>query len=237
MARLFISYRRSDTGAYADRLENRLAQFQFESVFLDRDDIGLAQNYADTIRTELARSEAVLVLIGPTWATVADASGSPRLNDPADWVRREVALALSLGKPVVPLLLDGGRLPPVAALPPELRPLATAQGYEVTGDHFDRDVTDFASRLERQLVSRDRAARDTGPAADETTPLSVSLVRQLQMIWIGLGVITFAMAAVGVAVPPLRYFFTFPLAMTVAVFVRWQYAVGEMLRPARARAS
>jgi hypothetical protein len=77
VARLFISYRRSDTGAYADRLENRLAQFQFESVFLDRDDIGLAENYADTIRTALARSEAVLVLIGPTWATVADASGAP----------------------------------------------------------------------------------------------------------------------------------------------------------------
>src|SRR6185295_8703836 len=106
MARLFISYRRSDTGAYADRLVARLSAFQFQAIFQDREDIDLADNYADQIRAALATCDAVLVLVGPGWTIAQDRAGNKRLDLPTDWVRREVTLALSMGVPIVPVLFD-----------------------------------------------------------------------------------------------------------------------------------
>ena len=76
MARLFLSYRRSDCGAYADRLARCLAALQFDAAFLDRDAVGPGENFADRIRSSLSHCSAVLVLIGHGWIDAKDESGA-----------------------------------------------------------------------------------------------------------------------------------------------------------------
>jgi len=230
MARLFISYRRGDTGAYADRLVARLSAFQFQAIFQDREDIDLADNYADQIRSGLAKCDAVLVLIGPDWTKAQDRAGNKRLDMPNDWVRREVTLALSLGVPIVPVLFDSARTPSAADIPSDLAPLATAQGYDINGNYFDRDTDDLARRLEQSIVSRARAT------SDPPAPVTSVFLTQLQAIWIGLCVIALGLAIVPFFSPALpRNFWVFPASMAVPAFLFWMYLQGESLRPSRSR--
>lgn len=230
MARLFISYRRADTGAYADRLAARLELFQFEAIFQDREGIELGDNFADQIRSALSRCDAVLVLIGERW-TAVDGTGQSRLADPADWVRREVALALSLGLPLIPVCFDSARVPAGATLPRELTALGTAQGYDINGNYFDRDADDLGRRLEQLLVARGRSSSER-PAADVTA----NLLRQLRAIWMVLGAVTLALSIAPVFVRALpQFFWLFPGSMALAAFLWWLYWLGESLRPARSR--
>jgi hypothetical protein len=231
MARLFLSYRRSDTGAYADRLAQRLASFQFEAVFQDRQDIELGDNYADRIRSSLSQCSAVLVLIGKNWIDARDAEGRRRLDDPADWVRREVAMALSLKLPIVTVRFDFPHEMPQSQLPKELATLATNQGYDINGNYFERDADDLCARLEKLLVAADRT---TAPGA--APPSAAHLLTQLRIIWIALAVLTLGTSVAPVLVPALPgVFWIFPGSMTMAAFLWWLYWLGESTRPARMR--
>lgn len=55
-------------------------------------------------------------------------------------MRTELATALSLDVPVVPVLINGAKLPTVAELPDELGPLAHRQAVVLRDDSWRRDV-------------------------------------------------------------------------------------------------
>ena len=62
----------------------------------------------------------LLVVIGPRWLA---AEGKPgwRAGDPKDWVRLEIELAIKRGIRVIPVLVNGARMPSPGELPPSLR--------------------------------------------------------------------------------------------------------------------
>ena len=69
----------------------------------------------------LATAAAMLVVIGPQWLSVTDKQGRRRLEDPADFVRQEIAENLrSSSVRVFPLLVDGAEMPAEADLPESL---------------------------------------------------------------------------------------------------------------------
>lgn len=53
-----------------------------------------------------------------------DETGNRRLDDPNDWVRLEIAAALERQIPVIPILVDGEKIPKAAQLPENLQQLA-----------------------------------------------------------------------------------------------------------------
>ena len=54
MARIFLSYRRDDSGGYAGRLYDRLSQhFGRDNLFMDIDSIALGLDFARAIETPL----------------------------------------------------------------------------------------------------------------------------------------------------------------------------------------
>ena len=125
MVQIFISYRRDDTAGYARAVYAELAkQFGAERVFIDVDDIAAGQSFADVIRGAVNSSSAVLVLIGKRWHGEHDGALG-RLDDPTDFVRVEVAAALTSGASVIPVLLDGAPMPGENQLPEALRSLAS----------------------------------------------------------------------------------------------------------------
>ena len=230
MARLFISYRRSDTGPYAGRLAARLARFQFESVFHDREDIPLGDNFADVVRHDLATSSAVLVLIGSRWLTACDDAGARRLDDSADWVRREISLALGRRLRVIPVLFDGALMPAATELPSEIAGFATSQAYDLTGAYFDRDADYLARRLEQDLIAESDRPADRRP---EPTPLLI----QLLTICVVLTLVTVGTAVAPSVVPALpSTFWVFPGSMSLASFLWLLYWFGEGRRAVKARA-
>jgi hypothetical protein len=84
MARIFISYRREDTGGYAGRLCDRLtARFGSDQVFMDLQDIQPGQNFVTSIEETMAACDCVLVVIGPRWLETV----KERLQSGDDFVR------------------------------------------------------------------------------------------------------------------------------------------------------
>jgi hypothetical protein len=149
--RVFISYRRDDASGYAGRLEEALERrLGRGSVFRDVLDIPPGEDFVKAIRTRLADAQTVLVLIGPRWAG-GDVQGQPagqrRIDDPHDFVRLEVAVALDSGVRVVPVLLPGASMPAEDSLPAPLKALARRNAMSLGDTHWDADIGRLADSI------------------------------------------------------------------------------------------
>lgn len=146
--RIFINYRREDSAYAVGWLYDRLVEdFGAGHVFKDIDSIQPGQRYPQKIMAAVESCEVFLAVIGRYWLTVADGAGGRRIDDPADFVRLEVEAALSRGINVIPVLVDGARVPDVNSLPSSLGDLTYLHAAEVTSTHFTTDVERLFARL------------------------------------------------------------------------------------------
>src|SRR5438045_3966637 len=82
MPRIFISYRREDSIAYAGRLHDRLsAHFGAEFVFMDIDTIEPGADFVEVLEQTVASCDALLAVIGKQWLTAKDDEGQLRLRN------------------------------------------------------------------------------------------------------------------------------------------------------------
>jgi hypothetical protein len=140
--RIFINYRRDDTGGVAGRLEDSLnSYFGSDRVFRDVDGIAAGANFEDVIQRSAHNADAMIVLIGRNWATVADAKGMARLHNPEDWVAREIAVALESKIPIYPVLVESAVMPRPEELPEPLRPLVFHNAISLSDQRWQTDVT------------------------------------------------------------------------------------------------
>jgi hypothetical protein len=90
VSKIFISYRRADSGGRAGRLYDRLSQyFGRESVLLDIDAIEPGLDFVEVIQAAVGSCNALIAVIGREWLTSVDAEGQRRLENPEDFVRLE----------------------------------------------------------------------------------------------------------------------------------------------------
>ena len=115
-------------------------------MWLDHDDIEPGEEFAEALAEALAESDNLLAIIGPDWLT-AEKDGRRRLDDPEDWVRREVVGGLAGRAAVTPVLVGHAQLPTVEELPEPLKPLPGRQAIEVRPERFDADVEDLIRRI------------------------------------------------------------------------------------------
>lgn len=144
MGGIFISYRREDSAGWTGRLSEHLkAQFGSKSIFMDIDTIAPGIDFTEALQSAVSSCDVLLAIIGPKWATATDKSGKPRLEDPNDWVRAEVAAALKRKIRVIPVLVGGASVPTMDVLPDELDPLAQRQAHELTDKRWNFDVKEL----------------------------------------------------------------------------------------------
>jgi len=107
MSRIFISYRRDDSGGWAGRLYDRISQhFGRDHVFMDIDTIEPGLDFVEVIEQAVGSCDALLALIGRQWLTLTDDDGQRRLDNPEDFVRLEIAAALVRNIRVIPVLVQ-----------------------------------------------------------------------------------------------------------------------------------
>lgn len=141
MNKIFISYRRDDSGGYSGRLADRLAlTFGDQQIFRDFDDINPGQNFAESIQANLSGADVFLVVIGPNWLQVTDENGQRRLDDTEDFVRLEIETALQRDIQIIPLLVNGAQMPHISELPTGLSSLAYRQAVELSDSRWEQDV-------------------------------------------------------------------------------------------------
>jgi|GEM_PF-3156259 len=145
---IFISYRRDDTSGHAGRLYDRLKDRFPGRVIMDVTSIDLGDDFVDEIERQLGACVVFIELIGHEWATITDQSGKRRLDEPRDFVRLEVAIALRRAVTIIPILVEGATMPDASNLPEEIAPLTRHNALTMTESDFDYDVERLIHRLE-----------------------------------------------------------------------------------------
>jgi hypothetical protein len=146
--KIFINYRREDSGGFAGRLSDSLtAFFGGERVFRDVTGIDYGRDFERVIDERVAESCAIVVLIGDKWTKVTNPDGVRRIDDPGDYVRREIEAALASGVTIVPVLIGEASMPRREELPEALAPLARRNAMTVSDERWEHDVTRLAKVL------------------------------------------------------------------------------------------
>jgi WD40 repeat protein len=138
MAKISISYRRSDSEAMTGRIFDRLiAHYGKDAIFRDIDDIPPGTDFRHHINETLLKTNILLAVVGPQWLGIAG-SGLDRIHEESDPVRVEVETALRRRVPIIPILIGNTRMPGSDQLPPSLKDFAFRNAVKVdTGQDFD----------------------------------------------------------------------------------------------------
>jgi hypothetical protein len=156
---VFVCYRREDTAGFARALKTVLDErYGEDRVFMDLDSIAPGQRWEDVINEAVGSCHAFLALIGPEWLTVKDAEGRLRLWKPDDPVRLEIEAAVRENLLLLPVLLEGARVPAKEDLPDGLAALPETQALTITDD-WDSGVAKLVKALDAVV----RGSTDVGP--------------------------------------------------------------------------
>jgi hypothetical protein len=175
VTQVFLSYRTSDQPFAAAFLDHELTrQFGPDAVFFASRSIDLGANWETAMFAAVSASDAVLVVIGPHWLTATGKDGRRRLDDPRDFVRREIELGLQLKKQVIPVHLERRHVRDRDALPESLRELADKQSTVVAFRNSKPDLDRLATRLRRQIPALGRAKAESPDPTPGTTNIDNS---------------------------------------------------------------
>jgi hypothetical protein len=103
----------------------------------------------------------VLPIIARNWASVTDASGRRRLEDPEDYVRRELLTALESDIPVIPVLVDGATMPAPSQLPEPLAALSRRQALVMADRSWESDMKALLAAIDVGRPAPDGPPRET----------------------------------------------------------------------------
>lgn len=157
--KIFISYRRVEdqksniVGVIHDNLSKAFGK---SNVFLDRNDIHSGMDWRNKLEEELNNCQAMIVVIGPEWASLKSADGTPRLLNHKDVTRWEIETGIRRSKEekllLIPVLVLGASSPSAQDLPETLHPLLGKQWLIL------RNYPDFEHDME-SLINDIRASQ------------------------------------------------------------------------------
>ena len=148
---IFVSYRRESDAAQAGRISDLLKN-EFD-IFMDVDAIRLGTDFVNILDEKVAKCDVLLAVIGRDWLDARDEAGDRRLDDPNDYVRLEIATALQRQIPVIPILVDGTKIPKAAQLPEDLQQLSRRNALDLRNASFVADMGRLIQELKTSKVS------------------------------------------------------------------------------------
>jgi hypothetical protein len=155
MPSIIMSYRRTDSEAISGRIRDRLAaRYGADSVFMDIDSIPFGVDFRQHINRVVKDSDLIIAVVGPEWAGFSRA-GHTRIHDATDPVRLEIESGLQSGVPIVPVLIDGARMPAPDDLPESIRKFSYLNAARVdAGRDFHSDMDHFIRSVDRLAESQ-----------------------------------------------------------------------------------
>lgn len=131
---LFVSYRRTDDFAVDGIVEELRYHLGAGRVVHDVSSFVPSSEFPREIAERVASSRLLVVIIGGDWLRGIK-------DNPDDWVRREIEIALDARVPLLPLLLGSCALPAEEDLPVTLLPLRSRQALRLrSGEDSARDM-------------------------------------------------------------------------------------------------
>ena len=174
MHEVFVNYRTGDAQDAAAAINVDLShRFGTHAVFFAGKSIPAGQDFREALPREVRRSRVLLAVIGENWLK-RDPHGRRLLDDPEDWVRREIAEALDHGVEVIPILVGRklDRLP--GDLPRDISEL-TSRNYR-RYDH--REAEKNLATIAEDVVALVPSLTKAGASADQASQTPVTNTNQ-----------------------------------------------------------
>ena len=184
----FVSYRRQDTAPIALLLKHEIEKrIQFVRVSVDVEDIALADEFPQRIKSLIDGAHATIVLIGKNW--MPDGNGTLASGAGKDWVAHEIAYSKSsplvfidsdrfglAERLVLPLFADAERSFSPFNIPPEASYLKTLNAEHIDYAGWPAAIGPLIDRIAVKLSLKKRPDADEYPKPDlakaRTQPLS-----------------------------------------------------------------
>jgi formylglycine-generating enzyme required for sulfatase activity len=145
--KVFICYRRDDSAGYTLSLYEKLsARFGEDNIFMDIDHIEPGADFVQAIKDAVSSCDVVIAVIGPRWFATSEGNEG-RLDDPNDFVRLELSVALSRNVRLIPALVQGASMPTEGQLPDDLKALSRRQAFELSNVRWKHDVDELIGAL------------------------------------------------------------------------------------------
>jgi hypothetical protein len=166
--RIFISYRREDCQPQATSIYYGLMQELDAEVFYDVEAMMGGVDFVEEIERQIERADAVVVVIGDDWLSVRDTDGTPRIEKPDDFVQMEIRMALERDRAVIPVTVEGARMPGETELPASIAALGRRHAPKIHDESMPQDIRVLAQHV-KQLVENRRAPADEGAGEPEVS--------------------------------------------------------------------
>jgi hypothetical protein len=148
---VFISYRRADTRHFAGRFFDYLRrEIDENDIFFDVNTIPIGVDFKQKIMDAMSNTAVMLCIIGEKWAnpTWHRRLLFSFLKEKFDSVQMEIEVALDLGVPIVPILVDDAEMPNETSLPGSISEFAVLNAAVVrSGRSFDVDANAVLDKI------------------------------------------------------------------------------------------
>jgi hypothetical protein len=169
MTRIFVSYKREDTKHLTHRIgEDLQRRYGIENVFVDVNNVTIGSDFRSQIRQKLDVCDIFIAVIGARWLE----RRSGNIHNEADWVRVEIETALERKVPIIPLLVDGTKMPTVRELPDSLDEFAYKQAFNFNSEDYNNQVARFIAQLEGLIERQRTLATKTPPPPPASTTVA-----------------------------------------------------------------
>ncbi len=118
-------------------------------------------NLPQAIGAAVASCDVLILMIGPHWMAVTGEG----LHDPNDYVRLAMEAALARGIMVVPVTVDGARMPVHGELPPSLASMAGQPAFQISMSNFDAESGQLLRILDQSITERQATQLAPSPGA------------------------------------------------------------------------
>lgn len=138
---IFISYRRNGSDAHARVFYEKLTDAGY-SVFLDFESI-YSGGFRECIVNAIKECTDFILLIPK--------GGLKRCVDESDYMREEIVTAIKARKNIIPVFVDGFKMPAKDDLPDAISDIAEKNGIDCTMEYFSAVFDKLVRNLESQL--------------------------------------------------------------------------------------
>jgi hypothetical protein len=147
---IFINYRKEDSKGYSLALYRELIEWYGKhNIFKDFIDIEPGEDFEEVINNALSSCSILLVIIGDRWNEIM--KQRQMKNESSDFVRLEIAFALSKNIYTIPVTIDSAIMPTKTELPDDLKKLTGKQYLNIDQTRFETDTMKLVQIIDKRL--------------------------------------------------------------------------------------
>lgn len=183
MFTIYLSYRPQDSPMLVKDITDRLMkEFGESSIVKDvhqKRDIAnpQAHNPQGAMQWAINQCDVMVIIMGRYW--LVDKQGNPLLENPQDLVSQELNFAfLRQGLPIIPVLIDGAKMPTEPRLMNALRLLTSKNPAVIRANDFDRDMAHLIDQLKKLASGQISGVRTFAEPDNEPDEFSANALKR-----------------------------------------------------------